>query len=167
MNSLTKSLGPFLVVILLLLGFPCSDDVAQSPTATKFTTADLEKLKWIEGTWRGTGGAEGPFYERYRFVNETTLAVDSFPDERVEKVEDTTLFELKDGQFSNGGDGARWTASSIDYQAITFEPLDKAKNSIRWQREDDRSWTTILKWPPVDGKPGRQRIYKMERWPKK
>jgi len=150
---------------LLLLSFSCS---AQTPSSKKLTVADLEKLKWIEGTWRGSGDA-APFFERYRFENATTLAVDSFTDEKLTTVEDTSRFELKDGDFTNGvgGDGARWIATSVDYQSITFEPLAKAKNSFRWQREDDKTWTAILTWPPVDGKPSRQRVYKMERWPPK
>jgi hypothetical protein len=165
----------FLKVVLIGAVFVANScylqDSAQTPTTTptpptKFSVSDLEKLRWIEGTWRGSGDVEAPFFERYRFENETTLAVDSFTDDTLNKVEDTTRFELKDGQFGNGGEGSRWTASLIDYQGVTFVPLAKAKNSFRWQRESNNIWTAILKWPPAEGKPGRQRVYKMERWPK-
>ena len=139
---------------------------AQTPQSKKFSPVDLKKLKWIEGTWRGTGDVEAPFFERYRFENETTLAVDNFTDEKLTKVEETTRFMLSEGQFSNGGEGSRWAASVIDDQGVTFEPLVEAKNTFRWQRESDNTWTAILKWPPRDGKPARQRVYKMERWPK-
>jgi hypothetical protein len=141
--------------------------VPQPPETKKFSASDLEKLRWVEGTWRGSGDVDAPFFERYRFESETTLAVDAFTDETLKSVEDTTRFELKDGQFSNGGEGSRWIATTIDYQGATFEPLVKAKNSFRWQRESDNTWTAILKWSVVDGKPGRQRVYKMERWPRK
>jgi len=165
-----KRLITLRVLFVLVLGLIITSHSldAQTPQPKKFSGADLEKLKWIEGTWRGTGDVEAPFFERYRFENETTLAVDSFTDEKLTKVEDTTRFELKDGQFTNGGggDGARWSAILIDYQGITFEPLVKAKNSFRWQRESENMWTAILNWPPSEGKPGRQRVYKMERWPK-
>lgn len=155
-----------LLVIAAISLAACVHASEAQQTATKFSVSDLEKLKWIEGTWRGTGDVEGPFFERYRFEGDSVLAVDNFTDEKLTKVEDTTRFELKDGQFGNGGDGSRWIAALIDYQGVTFEPLVKAKNSFRWQRESDNTWTAILKWPPVDGKPGRQRVYKMERWPK-
>ncbi len=85
-----------------------------SPTPPPLTPADLVKLRWIEGSWRGTGDVEKPFYERYRFENDTTLAVDGFDDEKLSKVTDTTRFELKDGRFGNGGDGARWVATALD-----------------------------------------------------
>ncbi|MFN2492676.1 MAG: hypothetical protein ABR501_07330, partial [Pyrinomonadaceae bacterium] len=74
-----------------------------SPQAKRITPADLAKLRWIEGSWRGTGDVDKPFYERYRFENESTLLVDSFPDEKLATIDDTTRFELKDGQFGNGG----------------------------------------------------------------
>jgi len=168
MSHLTTFL---LLIVATILVWPVQSTQlprqAQPPETKKFSASDLEKLRWVEGTWRGSGDVDAPFFERYRFENETTLAVDAFTDETLKTVEDTTRFELKDGQFTNGGEGSRWIATTIDYQGVTFEPLVKAKNSFRWQRESDNTWTAILKWPVVDGKPGRQRVYKMERWPRK
>lgn len=161
-HSLIRALW---ITALIVGGCAQSVCVGQTPPP-KLSIKDLEKLKWIEGTWRGTGDAGSPFYERYHFENESTLVVDSLADEDLTKVDETTRFELKDGQFSNGGDGSRWAATSIDFTGVNFEPLANATNSIRWQRDSDNAWTAILKWPPVEGKPGRQRIYKMERWRK-
>ena len=72
---------------------------AFTPTATPrhISTSDLAKLRWIEGTWRGTGDVEAPFYERYHFESESTLVVEGLTDEKVDKVSDVTRFELKDG----------------------------------------------------------------------
>jgi len=55
-------------------------------TPAKLTAEDLKKLRWIEGTWRGTGVNQPAFFERYRWENDTTLAVDSFENEKLEKV---------------------------------------------------------------------------------
>lgn len=155
---------------MLLWGIAgCSRAGSSSDAKPKFSKADLAKLKWIEGTWRGSGVDQPPFFERYRFEDENTLAVDAFPDEKLDKVNDTTRFVLKDGEFSNdgGSDGARWSASVIDDQGITFEPLAKARNTFRWERESADIWKAILKWPATEGKPARERIYKMERIPGK
>ncbi|HET9786301.1 MAG TPA: hypothetical protein VFP47_04160 [Pyrinomonadaceae bacterium] len=116
-------------------------------------------MRWIEGTWRGSGVDQAPFFERYRFENESTLAVDSFPDEKLDKVEDTSRFELKDGRFGNEG----YVASSIDDNGINFEPAGKSKNSFRWERVSDNAWKATLKWPAEGNKPARERIYNMER----
>src|SRR5882757_937420 len=120
MRDKSAVLLPVLLLVLLVNVFGCarakSDPVAQkaaSPTATaqpasspvpiKITPADLAKLKWIEGSWRGTGGGP-PFFERYKFENDSTLAVESLADESLSKVNDVSRFELKDGQFA-GSDG--------------------------------------------------------------
>ena len=49
--------------------------VTQSTPSNKFTAADVAKLKWIEGTWRGMDG-DKPFYERYK-IEETAMVVES------------------------------------------------------------------------------------------
>lgn len=150
-------------VLLVLLFAACKrspDAQTNQPAAKNFSTADISKLRWIEGTWRGSGVDQAPFFERYRFENESTLAVDSFPDEKLDKVEDTSRFELKDGGFGNGS----YVASSIDNNGINFEPVvGKAKNSFRWERVSDNAWKATLKWPAEGNKPARERVYNMER----
>ena len=98
----------FALAGLLLVAGCAKSSQNSSPQAapprkpTNFTPDDLARLHWIEGTWRGTGDIDKPFYERYRFEGTTALLVDSFDDEKVDKVTDTTRFELKDGQLSGG-----------------------------------------------------------------
>jgi hypothetical protein len=147
--------------LLLLLFAACqrSQD-AQNKTAiaTNLTTADLAKLKWLEGNWRGSGVDQPPFFERYRFENETTLAVDSFPDEKLDRVEDTSRYELKEGRFGN----SNYAASLIDDNAVNFEPI-AARNSFRWERVSENAWKATLTWPASGNKPAGERIYNMER----
>lgn len=133
----------------------------------KITASDLKKLRWIEGTWRGTGDNVQPFFERYRFENDTTLAVDTFEDDKLEKVTDTTRYELRNGEFAGGNEGFRWAASAIDEKSVTFSPVAKARNSFRWENVDKDSWKATINWPANEDKPARERIYKMERWPPK
>jgi hypothetical protein len=128
------------------------------PIATSLTSADVAKLKWLEGTWRGSGADQAPFFERYRFENESILAVDTFPDEKLDKVEDTARFELKDGRFGN----SHYAASKIEDNAVDFEPIT-AKNSFRWERVSENAWKAILTWPAQGNKPAGQRVYNMER----
>ncbi len=145
-----------------------SSNTAQNaaPPAVKpanTTADDLKKLRWIEGTWRGTGDVETPFYERYHFENDT-LVVEGLADESVSKVTETTRFELKDGQFGNGGD-IRWAATELTDDHITFSPIARAKNTFRWQKESADSWKAILSWPASEKSPAKERIYRMQRWP--
>ena len=130
----------------------------------KFTSADIQKLRWIEGTWRGTGDVDKPFFERYRFEGDSVLAVDSYEhDATLSKVTDTTRFELKDGEFGGGSDGARYVARSIDDHRIEFGPAVKVKNSFRWERVSKDVWIATIMLPANETKPARQMVYKMER----
>jgi hypothetical protein len=139
---------------------------AQDP-AKKFTVEDLKKLRWIEGTWRGTGEGTQPFFERYRFEDETTLAVETFENEKLEKITDTTRFELQDGAFGGGSEGSRWEAKAIDDKSVTFLPVAKARNTFRWETVDKDTWKAVLNWPANADKPARERTYKMERFVQK
>src|ERR1041384_6665893 len=153
----------FAVLLVLLFAACKRSPLAQTnrPAAKNLSTADISKLRWIEGTWRGSGADQAPFFERYRFENDSTLAVDSFPDEKLDKIEDTSRFELKDGKFGNGS----YVASSIDDNGINFEPVANAKNSFRWERVSNNAWKATLKWPAEGNKPARERVYNMERIP--
>ena len=148
-----------LFVFTLLALISCVDR-AQTK---KFTTADLQRLRWIEGTWRGTGDVNKPFFERYRFESDSVLAVDGFEDETLQKVTETTRFELKDGEFGGGNEGARYVATSIDDRSVEFGPAVKVKNSFRWERESKDVWKATIMLPANATKPARQMVYKMER----
>jgi hypothetical protein len=139
----------------------------QQPAAQpkRVSADDLKKLRWIEGAWRGTGDVEEPFFERYRFENETTLAVESFKDQTLSRADDVTKFELIDGVLGNRGEGARWAATELDDNSVTFSPIAKARNTFRWQRESANVWKAVLDYPASAGKPARQRVYRMERLP--
>ena len=44
-------------------------------------------LRWIAGSWRGSGDGQAPFYERYRFEDDSTLVVETFTDSTLAVVE--------------------------------------------------------------------------------
>src|SRR6185369_7057863 len=113
----------------------------------RITIDDLQKLRWIEGSWRGTGTDQPPFFERYRFESDSVLAVDGFEDETLKKVTETTRFELKDGEFGGGNEGARYVAKWISDQGIEFGPAIKVKNSFRWERESKDVWKATILLP--------------------
>ena len=141
------------------------DGLPKPPAPKRISAAELKNLRWIEGTWRGTGDVESPFFERYHFENDGTLVVESFSDGTLSKVDDVTRFELKDGQFGNSGEGARWVATQFDNSSITFEPVARARNTFRWQKVSDDVWKAVLNWPANGNNPAKQKIYRMERWP--
>ena len=55
------------------------------------------------------------------------MAIDGFENEKLEKISDTTRYELKDGEVGGGNEGFRWIASEIDDKSVTFVPVTKAQ----------------------------------------
>jgi hypothetical protein len=137
------------------------------PVPKQITPAELAKLRWIEGVWRGPGGISEvpPFFERYKFENESTLVVETLEDESLSKVTDVSRFELKDGHFGSGTADSGSVAIALDDNSISFAPLGKG-NFFRFQRESSNSWKAILNWTDKNGAP-KERIYLMERLPDK
>lgn len=173
MNLISKYLVFSLILSTIVLGSlvgcarpatPANElqSAAPSPTPQAITPADLAKLRWIEGTWRGTGVTQGPFFERYHFENDTTLVMEELADETL-KVAGTTRYELKDGKFGTD----RAVATALDDKGITFSPLIKNRNSFRWQTESKDVWKAILTSPGKDGAPAKETVYILERFPAK
>src|SRR5688500_19135034 len=91
--------------------------VTQSTPSKKFTTADVARLKWIEGTWRGMDG-DKPFYERYK-IEENAMVVETLKEDGTPDGE-PGRFELKDGEFGKCQGDKRSAASEITADYIQF-----------------------------------------------
>jgi hypothetical protein len=143
-----------------------SDDQPQ-PKGTpsrSLTTADLAKLKWLEGTWKGMDG-DKPFFERYRFEGDSKMIVEGFANETLAAVSDTSVFELRDGEFGHTDEhGNRSAASSITADAVQFVPAGGSGNFYRFEQQPGGTWRAVLEWPAESGKLARQKIYLMERY---
>jgi hypothetical protein len=136
-------------------------DSQSSPSKT-FTAADVAKLKWIEGSWRGMDG-DKPFYERYK-IEETAMVVESLNADGSPK-EGPERFELKNGEFGKDEGEQRSIASEITNDYIQFVPAVGAKgNNFRFERQPNNTWRAVLDWPAKGDKPARQKIYIMEPW---
>ena len=134
----------------------------QATPSNKFTAADIAKLKWIEGSWRGMDG-DKPFYERYK-LEETALVVEGLkPDGSPDG--EPSRFELKNGEFGQGEGDKRSAASEITGDHVQFVPAVPGKmNRFRFERQPHGTWRAVLDWPATADKPARQKIYIMEPW---
>jgi hypothetical protein len=158
----------FLFILLLMTGAcakrAAETEVNNSTVPAKVSEADIAKLKWIEGAWRGMDG-EKPFFERYRFEG-TTLLVIAFEDGSMQNASEPTRFELVDGEFGTRDGNRRSVATSITDNAIQFAPATPGQgNLFRFERQPDGNWNAVLDWPATDDKPARQKVYEMKRWP--
>ena len=142
----------------------------QPPAPARLTVRDLARLRWIVGDWRGTGidgTTQAPFFERYRFADDSTLLVESFSDSAFRTLAETSRWELRGGRLTNAGAGAQWIATRLDARAAEFAPLARARNSFRWARESGSAaspaeWRATISWSDAAGTTQR-RSYRMER----
>ena len=169
--SFTKLLA--LTIALFLLSSCSSADFQNTNAAANFTPAptpssnftssDIAKLKWIEGTWRGMDG-DKPFYERYKIVESTMIVETLNEDGSVDG--DPGRFELKHGEFGQGEGDKRSAASEITDTYVQFVPakLGSGLNSFRFEKASDGTWTALLEWPASQTKPAGKKRYRMEPW---
>ena len=121
---------------------------AQDTPVARVSKEQLARLRWLSGHWvgRGTDGTEqAPFYERYRFFNDSLLIVDSFTDSTFTKVAETARYVLSGTRFGKEGNGPRWVASRIDSISILFAPVTGARNGFKWERTGPMAaWTATI-----------------------
>ena len=125
-----------LVVAPLAVGAQAPAPVTPAAPA-RVTPQQFAQLRWIVGDWRGSGTAgtrQAPFYERYRFADDSTLLVESFADSTRRRVTETTRFELRGGRLGNAGTGPQWAATAIDSLGVAFGPAARVRNGFRWER---------------------------------
>ena len=140
--------------------------VACTERPTVLGAADLRALRWIVGTWRGSGDGQSPFYERYRFVDDSTLLMEGFRDSTLAQVTESSRYELRGGRFANAGpaDAAQWVAVRLANGAITFAPVRRARNRFTWRPVSADEWVADLEWPASNAAPARTRSYRLVRW---
>ena len=145
MSGFQSCIGALLICLLLSA---CGAGKKPETTAPiQFTVNDLEQFRWLEGTWRGTGTEQNPFYEKYAFEINGTIKTYSFTDSTLIAVSDSGRIYLQNGEVLHEGGGGVWKASQIETDSISFEPVVKFKNSFTWARTTADSWTATLKNP--------------------
>ncbi len=150
-------------IMLFFGGLSACGQSNNSTYKTNFTKADFEKLRWLEGTWRGTDTNEqNPFFERYRFTSDGKIETDSFSDSTLSKIERQSGTYFENGEIVHKGGTRTWTASKLDDTLIEFAPKENATSSFAWQKESADVWTARLMGKNAQGKPT-ETIYRMER----
>lgn len=152
----------WLAAIGVTLG-ACASGNAQIDDPNTISRTEFAQLRWLEGTWRGSGVNQAPFFERYRFTNDTTLTIETFSDSTLATVSETSLYVLSNGKLGNVHPKARWEATKLTDRAVTFSPIAGVRNTFIWQHENQNAWTAILLWPATDAQPARERVYNMVR----
>jgi hypothetical protein len=119
---------------------------AVAGTAVVVSKAQLNELRWIEGTWLGTGAGVPAFAEAYKFSNDTTIDIAFYADSTAAKVGSTGKIVLSAGQLFYSGNGTEFVATKISPTSVTFVPKGtNGKNVFEFTTVSPTKWTASLK----------------------
>lgn len=116
-------------------------DAPPGPEPGEFTRTQFAGLRWIEGDWRGRMPDGSFFYESYRFVDDSTIAMRSFADSALTHVSDSSLVRLRNRQIRNGA----WVATRMGSDGIHFAAETNPANGFVWGPGPGRTWTATLR----------------------
>ncbi len=111
-------------------------------TTISYKKNDLDKIKWIEGKWRGLAGNE-PFYEMYEFINDSTIKITTYQwDGKDSSKSEVDLLQWKDDAYYLGKE-QNYKVTDISNAEIKMIPV-KGSNDILWKPDGDSGWIAIL-----------------------
>ena len=139
-----------------------SSQASASGKSKPYSLADFRHLRWLEGRWRGTLPQGGYFYEQYRSLDDSTIAMHAFADSTFTRATDSARLSLRNAVIANDGIGARWVATRIDSSSVEFVPRVGASNGFGWTRESPTRWTATLHGTDSAGRT-QHTVYSMER----
>jgi len=129
------------------------------PQPGRYTLADFGSLRWLEGSWRGALPDGGYFYERYHFVDDSTIVMHGFADSTFSTPNDTSRISLR-GQTVASEGSSRYVATALGSRSVSFAPTRAGANHFTWSRDSENAWTATLR---SAGEPPRTTVYKLER----
>lgn len=117
---------------------PPPPPTAQNPPV--FEKKDLQKLRWIEGTWKSDVSGPG-FYQTYHFPNDSILEVVSYQlNGKDTSSTNITQVYWRNGHFYIGVKG-EWVAVHLDKISVEFDPMRDGWNSIHWLQNSKDEFT--------------------------
>jgi hypothetical protein len=135
---------------------------ASAPTPAVVSAADLQMLRWLEGNWVGSADGGAPFYESYRFLNDSTIESRTYTDSTLSQPSDSGRIAIAGGVLTSRGGNATYVATRLDSTQVHFEPLQNANNAFTWTRQSSDAWTAVLQWTDASGA-AQERTYHMRR----
>lgn len=154
-------LGRLACLFAVLAVSACADRApAPRAAAVRFALADFQRLRWLEGDWRGRGSDGLTFFEAYRFTDDSTLAVRTYADSARERLAGEGVVKYRQGYVIHERDEAVWTAAALDRASVRFQPAEGSSSGFAWTSATADTWTATLR-PPT----GSSVVYRMERLP--
>jgi hypothetical protein len=111
------------------------------PAPAKYALADFAKLRYLEGTWRGTMPNGKSFYESYHFINDSTIKKGGHTDSTFAVKSDSSLIMFRNGAVLDSGTVVS-TVDKLDSTVADFRT--SPTYHFTWTRESNDAWTARL-----------------------
>lgn len=138
---------------------------AQNPRTgaprTPFGAPDLAKVKWLQGSWSGTAEGEATIYQRFKFVDDSTVEISYYRDSEFGQLSGSGRLYLSVGRIYHTFGSNRWVATRIGDQGLYLVPQSTARANFAWTYVSPDAWTFTMR----TGVGGREHvtIYNMKR----
>jgi hypothetical protein len=110
-----------------------------------YTVHDFSNLRWLEGSWRGQIPKGGYFYETFRVVDDSSIAMRGYEDSTFKHANDSANILLRGGRVIDSSTNAAYAATHLDTSRVEFAPTGRAPNHFSWVRVSPDRWTATLK----------------------
>lgn len=131
--------------------------------AAAVTVAEFQKLRWINGPWRGFMSDGNKFYEWYRFLDDSTIHKTEHADSTFGTPSGESRIMLRNGVVVDSSARSLYVATRLDSSGVDFAPKRGATNTFTWTREDTTKWSATLRWTDKDGRP-QTTVYALHRF---
>ncbi len=153
-------LGALCVLPALLVALPLH---AQDTKPATFTLTLFRTLGWIVGSWRGVDGSGKPFYEEYRAVDDSTIAMRQYTDSTFTSVTpDSSLITWRAGVVTSKGSGLPFVATEMTATSVKLVRPGTAR-SFAFTRDSAAQWTARISSGAASA---RDIVYVMRRLPR-
>ena len=152
-----RSLHVFAIASAICVGSGTMSAQAQPANVTR---EQFRQLRWIDGQWRGSGGAYPSFFEEYRFVNDSTIRMRAFSDSTLRVVRDSSTIEFRNGTVQSRSARSLYDVIELAPTTIRFARRGATTGGHTFARVSADEWTATLH-PATPG--GQATVYTMRR----
>jgi hypothetical protein len=128
---------------------------------TAYGTPDLAKVKWLQGSWVGTADGESAIYQRFKFVDDSTVEINYYRDSAFGEPSGNGRLYVSVGRIYHSFGSNRWVATRVGDDGLYLVPQSTTRANFAWTYVSPDAWTFTMR----TGVGGREHVtvYSMKR----
>jgi hypothetical protein len=147
----------FFFITILLSFFAVGVSFPQEEPV-KCSLKQFHDLQWLKGSWRAWISKKYLNYERFTFLNDSTIHNDSYIDSAMTDYNGNMSIMLRKGNIFLDAEYGFWIAVKYDSTSILFSVADRSTHYINGNRyilftsNRNGTWTRNYYWVDKNGK---------------